>query len=485
MVTILTIGGLDPQGAAGVALDLRVIQGLGAHGSVLITAVTIQNSFDFQGAEPIQSSTLLAQWALLREKFSPAAIKLGMIADESTMAAVASIIHDFSGPVVCDPVMAASAGPGLWTKAMTECFVRQILPRVDLVTPNRPEAQALSGISGNDAELAAWFLNHGAKTVVIKGGHGSDTARDWFADHRRSFALQSPRLPGEFRGTGCFLATAAAVYLGTGQLTCEAVVLAKARLNRAMAHPLDQAGGRVLPMPEPGKGFGPEDLPCVRELFTDGRILDFAPVDRPIGVYPIVSDLSEMNAMLVAGIKTLQLRNKSASGDELRRIIKVAIDACRERDCRLYINDHWQLAIELGAYGVHLGQEDLDHADLAAIAEAGLRLGISTHCYFEARRAQAINPSYLALGPIFATTAKPMPFEPQGIEKAFEWVKWFGDRPIVAIGGIKHDDLEALAKTGISGVAVISDILRATDPKARALAWMNAWGRHSREASSL
>ena len=134
---------------------------------------------------------------------------------------------------------------------------------------------------------------------------------------------------------------------------------------------------------------------------------------------------------------------------------------------QLFINDHWQLAIEHGAYGVHLGQEDLASADLSAIARAGLRLGISTHGYAELCRAIQIRPSYIALGHIFPTRTKDMPSAPQGPARLADYVslcKYHGI-PTVAIGGIKLSNIDTVAATGTDAIAVVTAITESDNPE--------------------
>ncbi len=120
--------------------------------------------------------------------------------------------------------------------------------------------------------------------------------------------------------------------------------------------------------------------------------------------------------------------------------------------------------MELGAYGVHLGQEDLDEADIEAIRDAGLRLGISSHCHYEVARAHSFNPSYIACGPIYHTTTKDMPWTPQGLAGLSYWQDML-DYPLVAIGGINRERMPSVAVTGVSGVAMITAITLADDPE--------------------
>ncbi|MCI4039009.1 thiamine phosphate synthase, partial [Klebsiella pneumoniae] len=151
------------------------------------------------------------------------------------------------------------------------------------------------------------------------------------------------------------------------------------------------------------------------------------------------------------------------------------VAACQGSHTQLFINDHWREAIEAGAYGVHLGQEDMDTADLAAIAAAGLRLGLSTHSVAELDRALSVHPSYIASGAIFPTTTKHMPTAPQGLDKLCEYVKQAGGTPVVAIGGIDLNNARAVLATGVSSLAAVRAVTEAANPEAVVKAFQALW----------
>ena len=169
------------------------------------------------------------------------------------------------------------------------------------------------------------------------------------------------------------------------------------------------------------------------------------------------------------------LRSKTLTGEALRREIRRAIAATSGSHSQLFINDHWQLALEEGAYGVHLGQEDMDRADFAALARAGIRLGLSTHDEAEMARALAVQPSYVACGAVFATHTKAMPTEPQGLDKLRRYVQQAGNTPTVAIGGITLENAPAVLATGVSSLAVVSAVTHAPDPAAAVRAFQKLW----------
>ncbi|OKP02801.1 thiamine phosphate synthase [Xenorhabdus eapokensis] len=182
-----------------------------------------------------------------------------------------------------------------------------------------------------------------------------------------------------------------------------------------------------------------------------------------LGLYPVVDSLMWIERLLEAGVRTLQLRIKDRSEEQAEKGIQSAIALGRQYNARLFINDYWRLAIKHQAYGVHLGQEDLDTADLNAIQQAGLRLGISTHDQQELARAKSLCPSYIALGHIFPTTTKEMPSSPQGLAALKHQVESTPEYPTVAIGGISLERIPDVVATGVGGVALVSAITKAKD----------------------
>ncbi len=189
----------------------------------------------------------------------------------------------------------------------------------------------------------------------------------------------------------------------------------------------------------------------------------FPPVPRYCGLYAIVDSTEWIENLLNAGVMTLQLRMKQGSAAEKEQAIIDSIRLAREFGARLFINDEWQLAIKHRAYGVHLGQEDLQTAGLSAIHQAGLRLGVSTHNTAEIDRVLPLHPSYIALGHIFPTTTKEMPSSPQGLTNLRRHVLRLSGIPTVAIGGISLDRAGEVLATGVGSIAVVSAITRAAD----------------------
>lgn len=190
---------------------------------------------------------------------------------------------------------------------------------------------------------------------------------------------------------------------------------------------------------------------------------NFPPVPFRLGLYPVVDSVAWIERLLAAGVKTLQLRIKDKQDDEVEADVVAAIALGRRYDARLFINDYWRLAIKHQAYGVHLGQEDLETTELEAIRAAGLRLGVSTHDDMEIDVALAARPSYIALGHVFPTQTKQMPSAPQGLEQLARHIDRLGDYPTVAIGGISLERAPAVLATGVGSIAVVSAITQADD----------------------
>lgn len=194
---------------------------------------------------------------------------------------------------------------------------------------------------------------------------------------------------------------------------------------------------------------------------------NFAHLNAPIGFYPVVPTADWVERLLGWGIRTIQLRIKAADHTPADMAIQVmaTIEAGKAvSGAQIFINDHWQLALAHGAYGVHLGQEDLDTADIEALRNAGMRLGLSTHTPAELARAKVVHPSYLAIGPIYPTTLKVMPYEPVGLAQLAQWAKLAAPFPVVAIGGISLARMPGVLACGIDGVAVVSAVTLAADP---------------------
>jgi thiamine-phosphate pyrophosphorylase len=192
----------------------------------------------------------------------------------------------------------------------------------------------------------------------------------------------------------------------------------------------------------------------------------------PDRFYPVVESVAWVARLAALGVGTVQLRAKDLDDARALQIVTDALEATKGTNTKLVVNDYWRVAIVAGAKHLHLGQEDLVDADLKAIRDAGLTLGISTHDDEELATALRAKPDYVALGPIFPTTLKSMRFAPQGIPKIAEWKKRIGPIPLVAIGGIKLEQAAAIFAAGADSIAVVSDVTQNADPDARVKQWL-------------
>ncbi|KZY02029.1 thiamine-phosphate diphosphorylase [Sulfitobacter sp. HI0040] len=190
--------------------------------------------------------------------------------------------------------------------------------------------------------------------------------------------------------------------------------------------------------------------------------------------YLIVGDVALLRRLLPCGVRLVQLRLKDLPEPEVRRQIAQAKEIAARHGAQLVVNDHWQLARDLGCDAVHLGQEDMDTADLKALRRAGIAYGLSTHDAAELDRALAQDPAYVALGPVWETLLKKMKWGPQGLERVTEWKRRAGRVPLVGIGGITPERLPALFAAGADSAAVVTDIAQAADPQARCAQWIAA-----------
>lgn len=485
-----SIAGSDSGGGAGIQADLLTFADLGCHGCTAITANTAQNTMEVAAINAVPVGVLTSQLQALQRDLFPAAIKIGLLANAEQVDTVAEFLRALRQiekvPVVYDPVAVASSGAVLTEGSTAEAVIEKLLPLCDLVTPNLHElewlARAPVNSGGQIADAAQQLCGAGCNAVLVTGGHAELAAGeiadflwdgyrgDWFVGRKVSSANN--------HGTGCTLSSAAAACLALGYPLRDACVVAKAYVQRGLRLGSDRmVGAGAGPVGHRGWPTELEDFP---EILLPGEkraaaydylptasgssfVQGFAAPDTvSLGLYPVVDSVEWLQKLAELGVRTLQLRIKNP-GSDLRQQIARAVTVGEKYDLRLFINDYWQLAIECGAYGVHLGQEDLQSADLDAIKNAGLKLGISTHGFYELLRAYRYRPSYLAIGAIFATDTKDMRDQLQGTAKLARMAALLPEYPLVAIGGINLERAPAVAATGVGSIAVVSAITKAGD----------------------
>jgi len=474
---VWSIAGTDSGGGAGLGADQRAADAFGVHLCPVVAAVTAQHSRAVTQVEPVPEALLEAQLAALAEDMPPRAVKTGLLGSAGHVRAVARWIDRLraAAPValVVDPVLAATSGRAFADADTLAAYRDELLPRASVVTPNRREAALLLGAGAPEAagheSAPAWaraLRRQGARAVAVTGGDGADVegrVLDWIDTPQAAGWLAGPRIDTPHRhGTGCTFASGLAAALALGFVSADAAVLAR----MATAHALRRAyaAGRGPGPVCAGAGFAAPaaELP----LLSWGEAPRFAPAApppaRPLGLYAIVDSAERVRQVLAAGVRTVQLRIKAAEDaaatPALEAAVRDSVAACRAAGAELFVNDHWRLAQRLGAPGVHLGQEDLlalGEADRAALLDAGLALGVSTHSLWELARSRALAPRYLACGPVWPTLTKAMPWRPQGLHN-LRWWRAMAGAPVVAIGGVlQAEQVQAAAGCGVDGVCVV------------------------------
>lgn len=479
----LTIAGSDPSAGAGLQADLKTFHSLGVYGTTVITALTAQNTQQVSGVLSTPASFLQQQLQILTADLNISALKIGMLGDLESVEVLENFLNTFTGYKILDPVMVATSGDLLVEEETITAIKSKLLPHINLITPNLFEAEFLCGFKittpTNLKNAAEVLLSYGVKAVLIKGGHNNQTpmAMDYYHDSEKQFYLNSPKIDTKnTHGTGCTLSAAICSFVALGYRIEDGITLAKAYINQGLRSALEDETFLI------GKGCGPLKHLGMPNQFVDFPTLyfenqlenttPFKPL-KEIGIYPVVDSLDWVKFLLKQNVKTIQLRIKNPEERQLKQHLLEAITLCKQNNCTLFINDHWQLALELGAEAIHLGQSDLDTADIEAIQKANVYLGISTHTPSEVARALSLKPSYIAIGPVFATTTKQMPFIPQGINNLKYWVNLLKNNyPTVAIGGIFYDDNgQAVYETGVNGIAIVRDLTQSTQPKITIQNW--------------
>jgi hydroxymethylpyrimidine kinase / phosphomethylpyrimidine kinase / thiamine-phosphate diphosphorylase len=458
--TVWTFGRADPRSCTGAQGDLRALFDLGVHGCSVITACG--------SADP---AAIRAQRDTLPSSPPPRAVKTGLPRNEAAARALADALPDEPVFVVCDPADPADVTP--IDPATLACFRDRILPRVDLLVVDRVAAEALGAPPAADPAdapgTARALRAGGAAAVYIKGvARVGAFFQDYWQDSHTAGWLTAPHLDTpSVHGAGCALSAAIAAAAARGHTVSDALVIARAYVQQGL---LSSPTGSGAPADIRLRGWPnrPAALPWMTAT-ADAGLADWAfPAcpHLPIGVYPVVDSLDWVIRLLRAGVRTIQLRIKTPPTAEVVEEIRSAIRRAREYGAELYINDYWEIAVQEGAYGVHLGQEDFSVDALRAVAAAGCRLGLSASSYADLARAWTYRPSYIGLGAVFATPSKEVDYPPLQVE-GFAALRALTPAVAVAIGGITHENAAPLIRAGADGLAVISNITQAPDLAAR------------------
>ncbi|PKI16525.1 thiamine phosphate synthase [Colwellia sp. 12G3] len=502
---IWTISGSDCSGGAGIAADIKTGHGLGVEVCHLITANTVQNSQQLLSVNAVSVEILQQQAAILIDDKPPSVIKIGLVANVEQVLWLAKLLEQYKQLMpnlisVYDPVGQASVGGSF--NALTLQQLTPLLQQVDVITPNLMEAKSLAKLTDEtDVEVLAKriFKDFAINSIIVKGGHSladENYSTDYCyhqlnqlngkQDNQEktqtaiSYQLSAKRVESHYsHGGGCSFATALSAFFAQGYLVRDAFTLAKAFISQGLqaSEHISQSFGHqyygafMQPHWSHASSILASSFPYVNDELSRQyhNLSSFNALNlagKKLGLYPVIDSLYWLKRLLPLGLEIIQLRVKNLSEDELERVIFEAVELAKDYGTRLFINDYWQLAIKHGAYGVHIGQEDLQDADLTAIQQSGMRLGISTHGCYEFLLAQQLQPSYLAIGAIYPTKTKDMTGQIQGVDNlrqvlALRPENMLQQIPVVAIGGINLARAAEVVATGVESIAVVTAITEA------------------------
>lgn len=488
----LVIAGIDSGGGAGLTADCISVHDAGAFALCCPTALTVQSLERVGTVQSVDPKLFKETLDTLVSDFpNIKAVKVGLICSQElldlTLDYLEGPLHD--AKVVWDPVLTATAGN--FESADLKKALPRILKQSTVFTPNLNEALALASWDRAKLEqegivaLAKVFTSLAPNcAVLIKGGHGDEhfSSKDLLLSVKDKLCtyLSHERKAGQgAHGGGCALSSSIAASLALGYAVCDAVALGKSYVTCGIMHPDLKSEGARPPVGHHENYVQGAFIPDIDEDgFPKKRSSSFAPCPQDLGFYPVLDSYEWVEFALKCGVKTLQLRIKDSERPDLYKEIEAAVKLARSYEARLFIDDYYELAIKAGAYGVHLGMEDLRKADLELISKAKLRLGVSTHGPYELMKALSLKPSYVALGHIFPTNTKAMPSKPQGLWKLSREVALIKSMGIsaTAIGGITLKNANVLRNMGLTSAAVVTAVTKAYDPKKAIEKWLEIFG---------
>ena len=480
-VTALTIAGSDPSGGAGIQADLKTFSALGVYGATAITAITVQNTQSVKYVHKLPPQVVYDQIVAVMEDVTVDAVKIGMVNDAETLDAIVRALTAYRPKfLVVDPVMVSTSGCALMQPDALAIMKERLLPMADLVTPNLPEAWTLAGTDTSVDDAAQAILRLGVKALLIKGGHAEgNTKTDYLYIYkgegvkRVEFTAETVDTPNT-HGTGCTLSSAIAALLACGNGLEDAVRQAKEYLTEAL-----KAGADV----HVGCGHGPvchfyADRVmrlCGYKVVPFNRITlkpyNLKTASRLQFITHFTDKYSYYDSAMMAlegGCRWIQLRMKDACEDEIERVARLILPECRRKGAVFVIDDHVELALRVGADGVHLGKNDMPVDEARRLAGDGFIIGGTANTFEDVQRLAAQGANYIGCGPFRFTTTKknlaPM-LGLEGYKRILSQMKECGiGLPLVAIGGITSDDIPQLMAAGVSGIALSGSVLRAEQP---------------------
>lgn len=480
-VTALTIAGSDPSGGAGIQADLKTFSALGVYGATAITAVTVQNTQSVKYVHKLPPQVVYDQIVAVMEDVTVDAVKIGMVNDAETLDAIVRALTAYRPKfLVVDPVMVSTSGCALMQPDALAIMKERLLPMVDLVTPNLPEAWTLAGTDTSVDDAAQAILRLGVKALLIKGGHAEGNTKTDYLYIYKGEGVKRVELTAETidtpntHGTGCTLSSAIAALLARGCGLEDAVRQAKEYLTEAL-----KAGADV----HVGHGHGPVchfyadrvmrlcGYKVVRYDLKTLKPKDLETASRLQFITHFTDKYSYYDSAMMAlegGCQWIQLRMKDACEDEIERVARLILPECRRMGAVFVIDDHVELALRVGADGVHLGKNDMPVDEARRLAGDGFIIGGTANTFEDVQRLAAQGADYIGCGPFRFTTTKknlaPM-LGLEGYKRILSQMKEHGiGLPLVAIGGITSDDIPQLMAAGVSGIALSGSVLRAEQP---------------------
>lgn len=467
---LLTIGGLDSSSGAGIQADIKTASDIGVNIATVVSCVTAQNSMNILDIQEVSAKSFSQQLNAIVDDFHIKVIKSSVLVSIEQIDILINFIKTFKEVIyICDPIMFSTTGKQLVSRGIVEYARLNLYPLADILTPNLDEAKILledtdfSVLESSDNIAEAIQKKYHCKNVFLKGGHSikKNICIDfYYSNNDFNYSLVSSKYKENtrIRGTGCTLSSAIASFLVQGFDINNSLVLAKSYITNAIKNSQKITITANHLAIKDSLNFN-SDFPRIYfdKVFSN---LKFRPINK-VGFYPIVDNADKIPRLAKLGVKTIQLRIKEKDIGYVEKNIVKAVEHQNKYQLQLFINDYYQLAIKHGAFGIHLGHEDLlklfytDRDTLFKISNSNIALGLSTHDYYELAIALAIKPTYIALGPIYPTTTKQMKFKPQGLSKIHQWLDIL-DVPLVAIGGIKKEHLKAIKNIGVNGVSVVS-----------------------------
>ncbi|CAG9463330.1 unnamed protein product [Pedinophyceae sp. YPF-701] len=486
MPRVLSIAGSDSGGGAGIQADLKACEALGAFGMTAITAVTAQNTRGVHGVVSVDSGFLELQIDSCLGDIGADVIKTGMLPTPEAVRAVAAAVDKHGvRNVVVDPVLVATSGDALAESDSAHAMREELFPRATIITPNVPEAEALLGrkiATVDDMRMAARDLHAmGPRWVLVKGGHlvGSEDMSGGVVDVLFD-GVDARDLEGSLvasdntHGTGCTLASSIAAGLARGMPVEAAVRAAKQYIQETIAASagLGTSLGDGVQRPL----LHGSALRASRRVASRRAGASAAAAAQYLKVYGVTDPgcdertgrgtEEQVRRAVEGGATIIQLREKEAGGGDFVRQARAALAVCRAHGVPLIINDRVDVALAVGADGVHVGQSDMPARDVRALIGPDRILGVSCKSPPEAHAAEADGADYIGVGAVTGTPTK----------KDSNLIGMGGLKevcrstclPVVAIGGVDAGNAAECIAAGAQGVAVVRAIFEAADPAAAA-----------------